>query len=269
MSKILPFFRAIKSPTIARRMVGIFHATSPEISFLSTTYLEALDIKNLSLYQRFNGYNSCHHASELLFYLLKKSGVELDLKFVNFEQQRHCFLTSEDGKTIIDPTWKQFLSPQKLLRGMTELQYNSSQYREEHEKFCDFFRVDKDKLRLAELDLASENIIFVGSKLEMSKKISDFVKKFNEAYEISSPGLDGKIIDHVESYFPPPQDFTKWQADPKLEYYIDKKVRVPFGFVKFVKEILEELQTTSKQVAQPLAQRLQDESKSQNFSQDI
>jgi hypothetical protein len=124
MSKISPFFRAITNPAIVRQMADIFHATHPETAFLSPTYLKSLGIENLGFHERYNGHDCCHHASELLFYLLKRSGFEPDLQFVNFKWQTHCFLTS--GETIIDPTWKQFFSPQELLKSITALQYNSA-----------------------------------------------------------------------------------------------------------------------------------------------
>lgn len=269
MSKILPFFRAIQSPTIARQMVGIFHATHPETAFLSPTYLKSIGIENLDFHERFNGYDSCHHASELLFYLLKRSGFELDLKFVNFRRQTHCFLTSEDGKTIIDPTWKQFFSPQELLKSITALQYDSAEYRGEYQKFCDFSRVDKAALRDVELGLMSESAIFVGSPEEMDERFCDFIKRFNKAYEISSSGFDQEIFNHTKSYYFP-KDSLKWQAAPMLQYYVDKTMPPPARFAKFAEEIFKTMQNSSQssqQVAQPLAQKLQD-LKSQNFSQD-
>lgn len=252
-------------------MVGIFHATHPETAFLSQAYLKSIGIENLDFYERFNGHDSCHHASELLFYLLKKSGFELDLKFVNFKHQTHCFLTSDDGKTIIDPTWKQFFSPQELLKSITALQYDSAKYRGEYQKFCDFAKVDKTMLGKVEFELMRENTIFVGSREEIDERFFSFVKKFNEAYEISSSGFDQEIFNHTKSYFP--KDSVKWQAAPMLQHYVDKAAPVPLRFARFAEAVFRaqqnfEMPKVSRQVAQPLAQRLQDELKLQNFSQD-
>ena len=200
MSKALPpLFQAIKSPLIARQMAAVFYATNPNIAFFAPRYLQSIGIEDshLTISQKFNGLRACHHASELLFYLLgKSSNLAPNLQFINFRHQTHCFLTSEDGKTIIDPTWKQFLSPDDLLRNVL-LVYEDSKHPKECAKYFDFKGANKAILRDVELQIMSEDMVFVGDKKEMDEKFLYFVKSFNAAYQIENPDFDDAILEQI------------------------------------------------------------------------
>lgn len=192
MPKILSFLREA-SRALAPRMVDIIHKTCPQKPFLSTQYLESLGMNtNPDICAKFNGLDFCHHASELLFYLFQKSNPNLNLQFINFQRQRHCFLTSEDGATIIDPTWKQFLSPDEFYRSVISVHQNS-QHHLRCMKFYDYDKADKGAIKNAELELMKEDIIFVGTQEEIDEKLAHFIERFNQAYDVSDADLMKKF----------------------------------------------------------------------------